>query len=115
MWKKIFDPEITEKTVEINNFMAEKVRNSTNYQKTFDYLPVVNSNKIYDSVRIKKCMEKNHFSKFNRFEYLFNKSLKINKKISNPFKSNLERILKKRFAFLGFKKKKKIVIIEFKR
>merc|ERR1712216_810948 len=43
LWKKIFDPE-----------MAEKVRNSTNYQKTFDYLPVVNSNKIYDSVRIKK-------------------------------------------------------------
>jgi len=114
LWKKIFDPEITEKTVEINNFMAEKVRNSTNYQKTFDYLPVVNSNKIYDSVRIKKCMEKNHFSKFNRFKYLFNKSLKINKKISNPFKSNLARTLKKRFAFLGFKKKKKLLLLNSK-
>lgn len=114
LWKKIFDTEISEKTLELNNFMASKFKNSTNNQKTIDYLSTANSNNIYDLVRIKKSMEINHFSKFNRFKYLFNKSLKTNKKISNFVKSNFAQSLKKRFSFEEFKKRKQLLVLTSK-
>ncbi len=68
-----------------------------------------NSITIFDSVRVKQCVEKDYQPKFNAFKYLFNKSLKIRKKTIKSSKSIFRQHLQKWLSFGKFKKRKRLL------
>ena len=109
LWNKIFDSELPEKVIKVNNFISKTVRNSNNNQRKIDNFLSDNSITILDSIRFKQYTYKNYQSKFKGFKYFFNKSLKIRKKTIKSSKSIFLQHLQKWLSFRKFQKKKRLL------
>jgi len=109
LWNKIFSSELPEKVIRVNNFILKTPSDSNNNQKITNYFLSDNSITIFDSVRVKQCVEKDYQPKFNAFKYLFNKSLKIRKKTIKSSKSIFRQHLQKWLSFGKFKKRKRLL------